>query len=130
MSDTRYTYDHTLEIGPSTSLDIDAGSPLAWGPEELRITHTAGDTRVTHAASGAPDLWSVPAVSFYEGLSVYPDSAKDQAWRQNAGYGYRGILADAPAPGGTTGILLQGIDDIGHGLQGVMAARLGGVLVH
>lgn len=41
---------------------------------------------------------SVVGINRVVGVSVTPNSGKDQEWRQEAGYGYSGILADNPAP--------------------------------
>lgn len=37
---------------------------------------------------------SVAGVPFHPGLGVTPNASKDQAWRQQAAWGYSGILAD------------------------------------
>lgn len=39
---------------------------------------------------------SIVGIDRLSGPSVTPNAAKDQEWRQEAGYGYPGILAESP----------------------------------
>ena len=41
---------------------------------------------------------SVVGINRLAGPSVTPNSAKDKEWRQEVGYSYSGIAADAPVP--------------------------------
>jgi hypothetical protein len=52
---------------------------------------------------------SVVGINMIAGPSPTPTAAQDQAWRQEAGYSYSGILADAPVAvtGTRYGLLLK-----------------------
>lgn len=41
---------------------------------------------------------SIVCINRLSGPSPTPNAAKDQEWRQEAGYGYPGILANNPTP--------------------------------
>ena len=50
------------------------------------------------AIDSAPKRKSISGIHLYaNGPGVTPDNTQPQAWRQTAGYGYYGILADAPS---------------------------------
>lgn len=50
------------------------------------------------AIDNAEKRKSVAGINMLAGPSVTPNSGTDQEWRQQAGFGYSGILADNPAP--------------------------------
>lgn len=50
------------------------------------------------AIDSAPKRKSIVGISLYpSGPGVTPDGTPGQAWRQQSGYGYSGILADNPS---------------------------------
>ena len=51
------------------------------------------DTAEKRKASSGISLYAA-------GPGVTPNATQDQEWRQEAGYGYPGILADSPTAGG------------------------------
>ena len=53
---------------------------------------------------------AVAMTTYAFGPDVTPNATHDQEWRQEAGYGYPGILAAAPAAGPPAGsLLLMGV---------------------
>jgi hypothetical protein len=43
---------------------------------------------------------SISGINYIAGPGVTPNAAKDQEWRQEAGWGYAGIAAGGGAPAG------------------------------
>lgn len=62
------------------------------------------------AIDNAEKRRSVSGIPFHPlGPGVTPNASKDQEWRQQSGWGYSGILVDAPSAITVRNLLLLGV---------------------